>query len=165
MSSIWHTQGRYLATSIHYGPTCALSFLSGATASPTSSSALVDIDENLADMKIRFAFLQRAIALRSLTLVSRQSRTPVARLLRTPSIAASQQLRFYTATGPRRQEAFHAQLESAAPNNARIPPSFPEVAAAPANPQNLTEKIFQRYAIGLAPGKTVKAGDFISIVT
>ncbi|KAF8426029.1 hypothetical protein EV426DRAFT_594791 [Tirmania nivea] len=30
-------------------------------------------------------------------------------------------------------------------------------------PQNLTEKIVQRYATGLAPGKFVKAGDYVSI--
>jgi homoaconitate hydratase len=30
-------------------------------------------------------------------------------------------------------------------------------------PQTLTEKIVQRYAVGLAPGKTVHSGDYISI--
>ncbi|RYP59762.1 hypothetical protein DL770_010145 [Monosporascus sp. CRB-9-2] len=101
----------------------------------------------------------RAIALKSLDSASLQSRTCIARL-RSPSIAASQ-LRLYTATVPRRQQAFHSPLESTP--NARILQSFQKVTA-PTNPQNLTEKIFQRYSIGLAPGKTVKAGDFISIM-
>lgn len=30
-------------------------------------------------------------------------------------------------------------------------------------PQNLTEKIVQKYAVGLAPGKKVKSGDYVSI--
>ncbi|RYP46780.1 hypothetical protein DL768_007069 [Monosporascus sp. mg162] len=101
----------------------------------------------------------RAIALKSLGLASLQSRTCIARL-RNPSIAASQ-LRLYSATVPRRQQAFNSRLESTP--NARILQSFQKVAA-PTNPQNLTEKIFQRYSIGLAPGKTVKAGDFLSIM-
>ncbi|EGR45316.1 homoaconitase-like protein [Trichoderma reesei QM6a] len=102
----------------------------------------------------------RAVALstRALGLASLRSQAAVARL-RTPAIAASQ-LRLYTASAPRRQqvEAFQSQL-GGSPNAS----SFYQ-ATAPANPQNLTEKIFQRYAIGLPPGKTVKAGDFISIM-
>ncbi|KAI5803100.1 hypothetical protein EDC01DRAFT_645783 [Geopyxis carbonaria] len=30
-------------------------------------------------------------------------------------------------------------------------------------PQNLTEKIVQRFSVGLAPGKTVRSGDYVSI--
>ncbi|KFG82204.1 homoaconitase [Metarhizium anisopliae] len=89
---------------------------------------------------------------------SPQCRASIARL-RSPSIATPQ-LRLYTSTVPPRQQAFHSQLESIP--DAHILQSF-QKAAAPTNPQNLTEKIFQRHSIGLAPGKTVKAGDFISI--
>jgi homoaconitate hydratase len=99
--------------------------------------------------------LQRAIALRSLDLASLQSRTSIARV-RNHSIPTSQ-LRLYSATVPRRQQAFHSQLEST--------PDVLQNVVAPTNPQTVTEKIFQRYAVGLAPGKTVKAGDFLSIVT
>ncbi|KAI1300585.1 homoaconitase-like protein [Xylaria venustula] len=101
----------------------------------------------------------RATALRSLDLASLQSRTFVTRRLRNPSIAASQ-LRLYAATIPRRQQAIPSRPDSA--SNGDVLQSF-QTATAPTNPQNLTEKIFQRYALGLAPGKTVKAGDFISI--
>ncbi|KAK8920139.1 Homoaconitase, mitochondrial [Metarhizium anisopliae] len=90
--------------------------------------------------------------------MARLCRASIARL-RNPSIAAPQ-LRLYTSTVPPRQQAFHSQLESIP--DAHILQSF-QKAAAPTNPQNLTEKIFQRHSIGLAPGKTVKAGDFISI--
>lgn len=31
------------------------------------------------------------------------------------------------------------------------------------NPQNLTEKIVQKYAVGLAPNQKVRSGDFVSI--
>ncbi|KAF5127190.1 Homoaconitase, mitochondrial [Metarhizium anisopliae] len=102
----------------------------------------------------------RAIALRSLAPVAPQGRASIARL-RSPSIATPQ-LRLYTSTVPPRQQRFHSQLESIP--DAHILHSF-QKAAAPTNPQNLTEKIFQRHSIGLAPEKTVKAGDFISIVT
>ncbi|KAL6876785.1 homoaconitase-like protein [Trichoderma novae-zelandiae] len=102
-------------------------------------------------------FRALAQSTRSLGLASLQSRTAFARL-RTPAIAAPQ-LRSYTASVPRRQlEAFQSQLGSAANESAFYK------AATPANPQNLTEKIFQRYAIGLPPGKKVKAGDFITIM-
>ncbi|KAI5809114.1 homoaconitase [Peziza echinospora] len=37
------------------------------------------------------------------------------------------------------------------------------LATAPSIPQNLTEKIVQRYAVGLAPGKQVRSGDYVSI--
>lgn len=54
--------------------------------------------------------------------------------------------------------AFHSQLDDAA--SASILSSFQ---TAPAVPQTLTEKIVQRYAIGLADGKYVKAGDYVTL--
>lgn len=40
---------------------------------------------------------------------------------------------------------------------------FATVASHEDTGQNLTEKIVQRYAIGLAPGKLVRSGDYVSI--
>jgi hypothetical protein len=62
-------------------------------------------------------------------------------------------------TSLRRQAtAFHEQLEKT-PNAADLLSSAPIVDT----PQTMTEKIFQRYSVGLAPGKKVRAGDFITI--
>ncbi|MBE3112987.1 MAG: homoaconitase, partial [Acidobacteria bacterium] len=49
------------------------------------------------------------------------------------------------------QDAFSSLLESAG------------LPAAPANPQTLTEKIVQNYSLGLAPGKKVRAGDYVTL--
>jgi hypothetical protein len=51
------------------------------------------------------------------------------------------------------RRAFHSQLESASSSD---PHSLSST------PQTLTEKIVQRYAIGLAPGKKVRSGNYIS---
>ena len=40
---------------------------------------------------------------------------------------------------------------------------FPTSKTAVQAPQTLTEKIVQRYSLGLAPGKTVKAGDYVTL--
>ncbi|KAG7289191.1 mitochondrial Homoaconitase [Staphylotrichum longicolle] len=63
----------------------------------------------------------------------------------------------YTTTPCLRQDAFHTQLDSAG--------SLPSVSSQSAtqNPQTLTEKIVQRYSVGLAPGKKVKAGDYVTL--
>lgn len=62
----------------------------------------------------------------------------------------------YTTTS--RLDAFHTQLENAASS------PFPSASkTAVQNPQTLTEKIVQRYAVGLAPGKKVKAGDYVTL--
>jgi homoaconitate hydratase len=37
------------------------------------------------------------------------------------------------------------------------------VTAAPQTPQTLTEKIVQRYSVGLAPGERAKAGDHVTL--
>ncbi|KAL3440611.1 mitochondrial Homoaconitase [Aspergillus insuetus] len=55
---------------------------------------------------------------------------------------------------PSLRRAFHSQLENASSDS----PSLS------ATPQTLTEKIVQRYAVGLAPGKKVRSGDYISVV-
>ena len=64
----------------------------------------------------------------------------------------------YTTTPRLRQDAFHTQRENAGPT-----PFLSSSNAAPQNPQTLTEKIVQRYSVGLAPGKTVQAGDYVTL--
>ncbi|KAK3374104.1 hypothetical protein B0T24DRAFT_553944 [Lasiosphaeria ovina] len=87
-------------------------------------------------------------AYRQALLVSRSSTA-----LRTPA----QRLRVasYSTTPSYRQDAFHTQLEGA-PFAAALP-------KATQAPQTLTEKIVQRYSVGLAPGKKVKAGDYVTL--
>ncbi|KAL2162999.1 hypothetical protein VTH06DRAFT_6835 [Thermothelomyces fergusii] len=62
----------------------------------------------------------------------------------------------YTTTP--RLGVFHTQLENAASSPFSSSPKD-----AIQNPQTLTEKIVQRYAVGLAPGKKVKAGDYVTL--
>jgi homoaconitate hydratase len=66
----------------------------------------------------------------------------------------------YTTTPRLLQDAFHTQLENA--GSASFLSSSTNVTS---NPQTLTEKIVQRYAVGLAPGKKVKAGDYVTLVS
>ncbi|KAH8819762.1 aconitase a/isopropylmalate dehydratase [Xylogone sp. PMI_703] len=104
------------------------------------------------------AALRRACVLNAVAIARLQSRTFIAPSP-SRSIALSQ-FRAYTSTNPRRQQAFHSQLEST--TNADILQSSQKFAAV-ANPQTLTEKIIQRYSVGLAPGKKVKAGDYVTL--
>jgi homoaconitate hydratase len=53
--------------------------------------------------------------------------------------------------------AFHTQLENAPPE------LLNRTTAAPTTPQTLTEKIVQRYSLGLAEGKVVKSGDYVTL--
>ncbi|CAM1506608.1 Fc.00g062490.m01.CDS01 [Cosmosporella sp. VM-42] len=73
--------------------------------------------------------------------------------------SALSQFRAYNTTSIRRQQfdAFPSQLENAS-NASFISSQKPVV-----NPQTITEKIVQRYAVGLAPGKKVKQGDFVTL--
>ncbi|KAL2130868.1 hypothetical protein VTI74DRAFT_5842 [Chaetomium olivicolor] len=64
----------------------------------------------------------------------------------------------YTTTARLRQDAFHTQLE-----NAASAPSLSSSKGATLTPQTLTEKIVQRYSVGLAPGKKVRAGDYVTL--
>ncbi|KAL2016760.1 hypothetical protein VTK56DRAFT_3108 [Thermocarpiscus australiensis] len=64
----------------------------------------------------------------------------------------------YTTTPRLRQHAFHTQLE-----NAASAPFLSSLKGSPQTPQTLTEKIVQRYSVGLAPGKKVKAGDYVTL--
>ncbi|KAF2842063.1 aconitase iron-sulfur domain-containing protein [Patellaria atrata CBS 101060] len=81
---------------------------------------------------------------------------------RTPSIA-SQRLfhkpRIYTTSAVQRlEDVFHSQRED--PAAAAFLASYQQT---PTTPQTLTEKIVQRYSLGLAEGKVVKAGDYVTI--
>ncbi|ROW06204.1 hypothetical protein VMCG_04572 [Cytospora schulzeri] len=67
---------------------------------------------------------------------------------------------WYTTTTPRRQNAFHSQLEDPAASQVLSSLKTPTPGQ---TPQTLTEKIVQRYSVGLAPGKKVKAGDYVTL--
>ncbi|KAF5020863.1 hypothetical protein F66182_7118 [Fusarium sp. NRRL 66182] len=101
--------------------------------------------------------LRRAVALNAVAVARLQSRTLTSRS-RSLALATSQ-FRAYTSTTPRQQYAFHSQLENT-PNAAELQSRKPVTVE---NPQTLTEKIVQRYAVGLAPGKKVKAGDYVTL--
>ena len=66
--------------------------------------------------------------------------------------------RSFSGAQRRVQDVFHAQLED--PKSNAIHSSLK---LSPVVPQNLTEKIVQRYAVGLAKDKHVKAGDYVTI--
>ncbi|KAI8305441.1 Homoaconitase [Colletotrichum sp. SAR11_59] len=70
-------------------------------------------------------------------------------------VAAPRPIRssLYTTSARLRQNAFHSQLES----HAATGPSAIQ------NPQTMTEKIVQNYSVGLAPGKKVRTGDYVTL--
>ncbi|KAF3804411.1 Homoaconitase [Colletotrichum gloeosporioides] len=70
-------------------------------------------------------------------------------------VAAPRPIRssLYTTSARLRQNAFHSQLES----HAAAGPSVIQ------NPQTMTEKIVQNYSVGLAPGKKVRTGDYVTL--
>lgn len=79
----------------------------------------------------------------------------------TPAILRSAPLRLraapYSTSPALRQDAFRSQLDSAGAS------ALPSSLETPSQPQTLTEKIIQRYSVGLAPGKKVKAGDYVTL--
>ena len=66
--------------------------------------------------------------------------------------------RYLSTTALARAEAFHSQLED--PSTSAL---LNSLKTQPKTPQTLTEKIVQRYAVGLPEGKLVRAGDYISL--
>ncbi len=74
--------------------------------------------------------------------------------MRTPRTS----LRAFTSTGQRFHDVFHAQASdptaSAVLSSLKTPPR---------TPQTLTEKIVQRYSLGLPEGKVVKSGDYVTL--
>ncbi|KAK5655327.1 hypothetical protein OQA88_5894 [Cercophora sp. LCS_1] len=104
--------------------------------------------------------LRRALPRNALAVARLRPQTIVARA-RPLSLAGPRLLRTYTSTVPRRQAAFSSLLEGA-PNASSA--SFSAQSVAPvANPQTLTEKIVQKYSVGLPEGKKVKAGDYVTL--
>ncbi|CAG8959577.1 hypothetical protein HYFRA_00001479 [Hymenoscyphus fraxineus] len=67
-------------------------------------------------------------------------------------------LRAYTATGQRFQDVFHAQTTD--PSSSAI---LSSLKSSPRVAQTLTEKIVQRYSLGLPENKFVKAGDYVTL--
>lgn len=105
---------------------------------------------------------RRAVALSTVSRLSSLSRQRLT--VRSQSLSAAiSQFHAYSTSRPLRQQAFHSQLENA-PNAADLLSSLDVAsAAAPSTPQTLTEKIVQRYSVGLAPGKKVKSGDYVTL--
>ncbi|KAH7237357.1 hypothetical protein B0J15DRAFT_503662 [Fusarium solani] len=100
--------------------------------------------------------LRRAICLDAAALATRQTRTSItrSRLLAVPAL----RFRNYASASPKRQQAFHSQLETA-PNSSALQSSLDS--AARTYPQTLTEKIVQLHADGVAQGRRVRAGDYL----
>ncbi|CAN8095625.1 unnamed protein product [Discula destructiva] len=67
----------------------------------------------------------------------------------------------YTTSTPRPNAttAFHSQLQDSTASSILSSLNTPPTSV----PQTLTEKIVQRYSVGLAPGKKVKAGDYVTL--
>ncbi|KAH7032782.1 homoaconitase [Microdochium trichocladiopsis] len=95
------------------------------------------------------AFAARAV------LSARSSLRPT----RFPGSSLATPVRRYTPSATRRQDAFHSQLED------QTAASFLSSLGATTTqtPQTLTEKIVQRYSVGLAEGKKVKSGDYVTL--
>lgn len=68
-------------------------------------------------------------------------------------------LRALTSTAQRFQDVFHAQASD--PHTSAILSSLKS--SSPKIPQTLTEKIVQRYSLGLPKDKFVKAGDYVTL--
>lgn len=79
------------------------------------------------------------------------------KLLRCPAPNPFQQ-RAFSLSGYRFQDVFHAQLND--PASAAV---YSSLQASKAAPQTLTEKIVQKYSVGLAKDKFVKSGDYVTI--
>ncbi|KAJ4388815.1 mitochondrial Homoaconitase [Gnomoniopsis smithogilvyi] len=72
----------------------------------------------------------------------------------------SKRINQYTTSASRSNAtAFHSQLEDPSASSLLASIKNPPTST----PQTLTEKIVQRYSIGLAPGKKVKAGDYVTL--
>ncbi|MCJ1286517.1 mitochondrial Homoaconitase [Xylographa opegraphella] len=70
----------------------------------------------------------------------------------------AQRPRLYSRTPRRPEEVFHSQLDD--PSAAAI---LSSLKTSPPTPQTLTEKIVQRYSLGLPKDKTVKSGDYVTL--
>lgn len=66
--------------------------------------------------------------------------------------------RIFSTSSCQNQDVFHSQLED--PSSAAI---LSSLQTSPSVPQTLTEKIVQRYTLGLPENKRVKAGDYVTL--
>ena len=64
---------------------------------------------------------------------------------------------FSTSTCPN-QDVFHSQLDDSSSS-----PIFSSLPTSPSVPQTLTEKIVQRYSLGLPKDKRVRSGDYVTL--
>ncbi|KAL4867534.1 mitochondrial Homoaconitase [Aspergillus spectabilis] len=73
-------------------------------------------------------------------------------------------LTYRSYSGTRKTQTFHSQLENS-PNASDFLSSLSPISSTSTvtTPQSLTEKIVQRYVVGLAPGKKVQSGNYVSI--
>jgi homoaconitate hydratase len=67
-------------------------------------------------------------------------------------------LRALTSTAQRFQDVFHAQADD--PTASAI---LSSLKTSSRTPQTLTEKIVQQYSLGLADGRVVKSGDYVTL--
>lgn len=89
---------------------------------------------------------------------SRLSRIrPPLRSYRPPNLSST--IRLFTTSVMKSQDVFQSQLQD--PSTAAFLSSSGQ--QAPEAPQTLTEKLFQRHALNLAPNKVVRSGDFITL--
>lgn len=102
------------------------------------------------------------MSLKAVAAVSLPSRISIAHSPLPSVLATATATRFssHPSAPQRRHYAFHSQLEIT-PNADILRTS--QAPAAPAKAQTLVEKIVQKYADGLAPGKIVRAGDYITL--
>ncbi|KAH8712211.1 hypothetical protein GQ44DRAFT_625684, partial [Phaeosphaeriaceae sp. PMI808] len=76
---------------------------------------------------------------------------------RLPHININSSARAFSTTTFRRHDVFHSLKEGSAANYLS---TFQET---PKTPQTLTEKIVQRYAVGVAKGKVLRSGDYVTL--
>lgn len=105
----------------------------------------------------------RAFSIDSTLLIPFQPRSslsssPTLRVVHSRLPSAVQRYRSFTSTTSRNQDVFHAQLDDS--KSAAI---LSSIKKSPPVPQTLTEKIVQKYAVGLPEGKFVKSGDYVTI--
>lgn len=67
---------------------------------------------------------------------------------------------FSTSHASRRPDAFHSMLEEARKASDLLSANPSPISN---SPQTRTEKIIQKHSVGLAPGKIVKSGDYVSL--
>ncbi|KAL1390163.1 homoaconitase [Phyllosticta capitalensis] len=104
-----------------------------------------------------------AVSLRAAGLLARRpallrSSLPASRLvLRQPQSFHRPRLYTSPTTSKKQEHVFHSQLEDPGAS------SLLSTLQKPTTPQTLTEKIVQKYAVGLPEGKFVKSGDYVTI--